>query len=77
MDAALIGGHLLGFRLQLRRLRCYFSAQFGFERANCASTSSFALRLRMQEVIDGFDANPDGAGGLVFVEILSSALYFS
>ncbi|MGA9897826.1 MAG: hypothetical protein WBQ09_06965 [Terriglobales bacterium] len=65
-------------------MRCYFSAQFGFER----SQLRFDLLVRLaladdffavtaQEVIDGFDATPDGAGGLVFVEILSSALYFS
>src|SRR5580704_5139327 len=74
----LVSGHLLYFRLQLR-LGCSLSAQFGFERGElrfdflvCLALANDLFAVAAQEVIDGLDANSDGAGGLVLVEILEA-----
>src|SRR5271156_4536674 len=75
-----VGGHLLRLWLQ-PWLRCGLSAQFSLQGRElpldvllCFAPPDDFFAIPPQEIIDGLDANPDGAGGLVLVQILEAEI---
>ena len=50
----------------------FVSSQLGFDVANRFALLDDVVAVAAQEVVDGLDANPDGAGGLILVEILEA-----
>src|SRR5579862_9198848 len=75
----LVASHLQGFFDHSLRLLDHLSAELLFQRGELGLDvfRRFALAddfftVTAQEVVDGFDADPDGASGLVLVEILEA-----